>query len=138
MDAKVVWNQGLSFQGSANTGVNLNLDSSVDQGGSGNGFKPIELILVGIAGCTAMDVISILQKKQQQVSGFEVQAHAERAGEHPKVFTSVVVEYIITGHEIDRAAVERAVELSVTKYCAVQAMMAKAVPIEHRITIHST
>ena len=135
MEAKVVWNQNLSFSGSSDSGFSLNLDSAVEQGGGGDGFKPLELLLIGLAGCTAMDVISILQKKRQNVTGFEVRAHAERAIDHPRVFTAVVIEYLVSGTDIDRAAVERAVELSETKYCSAQAMLGKAVPIEHRITI---
>jgi putative redox protein len=135
MDAKVVWNQNMSFSGSSDSGFSLNLDTKVEQGGGGDGFSPLELLLVGLAGCTAMDVISILQKKRQDVTGFEVRAHAERAVDHPRVFTSVVIDYLVSGTDIDRAAVERAVELSETKYCPAQAMLGNSVPIEHRITI---
>jgi putative redox protein len=135
MDAKVVWNQNMSFSGSSDSGFSLNLDSAIEHGGGGDGFRPLELLLVGLAGCTAMDVISILQKKRQNVTGFEVRVHAERAVDHPRVFTSIMIEYLISGTDIDRAAVERAVELSETKYCSAQAMLVKAVPIEHQITI---
>ena len=83
-----------------------------------------------------MDVISILQKKRQDITGFEVNIAAERATDHPKVFTHVKVEYIVRGHQVDCAAVERAIELSVTKYCPAQAMLAKAVEIEHTYVIH--
>ncbi len=96
----------------------------------------MELIAIGLAGCTGMDVISILSKKKQKVTRFEVQVHAEKSTEHPKVFTRIEVEYIVEGEEIDRIAVERAVELSVTKYCPAQAMLMKAVPITHKITIY--
>jgi putative redox protein len=82
-----------------------------------------------------MDVISILQKKRQQVSAFEVLFHSERAENHPKVFTHIVLEYIVTGTDIDPAAVERAVQLSEEKYCPTQAMLKQAVPIDHTITI---
>ena len=135
MDAKVVWDQKMHFVGSAETGFSLNLDTRVEQGGDASGFSPLELLLVGLAGCTAMDVISILQKKRQDVTGFEVRTHADRATDHPRVFTAVVVEYIVTGNAIDREAVERAVELSTERYCSANAMLSKAVPIEHRITI---
>jgi len=83
-----------------------------------------------------MDVISILQKKRQDISGFEVHIDAERATDHPKVFTHMKIEYIVHGHQVDRAAVERAIELSTTKYCPAQAMLVKAVEIEHTYIIH--
>jgi putative redox protein len=137
LDAKVTWKNGLAFDGNADSGFALNLDAAVAHGGQDSGLRPLELILIGLAGCTAMDVISILQKKRQDVTGFEVRAHAERADDHPRVFTSVVIEYVVCGNNIDRAAVERAVELSETKYCSAQAMLVKAVPIEHRIIIET-
>jgi putative redox protein len=95
----------------------------------------MELIAIGLAGCTAMDVISILSKKRQEVSVFETLVHAERASEHPKVFTHVTIEYLLEGRNIDPAAVERAIELSAKKYCPAQAMLEKAVMIEHKYTI---
>ena len=104
-------------------------------GGANDGFRPMELIAVGLAGCTAMDVISILRKKQQDVTSFEVLVHADRSTEHPKVFTHAVIEYVVTGHNIDPAAVERAIQLSETRYCPAQAMLGKVFPIEHKVTI---
>jgi putative redox protein len=95
----------------------------------------MELILVGLVGCTAMDVISILQKKRQKVTGFTVRATAERADEHPKVFTSAVIEYTVTGHDISPKAVERALELSEQRYCPAQAMLGQVFPIELKYEI---
>lgn len=135
MDAKVVWKSRMSFNGTSDSGFSLPLGTDPELGGDNDGFRPLELIAIGLAGCTGMDVISILTKKKQNVTGFEVRVHTDKAMEHPKVFTKVDVEYIIEGKDIDRAAVERAVELSVTKYCPAQAMLSKAVPITHTITI---
>jgi putative redox protein len=136
MDAKVTWKgNGLAFEGTATSGFKLALGSSSESGTPDDGFRPLELLLVGLGGCTAMDVISILQKKRQDVTNFEIQVHAERAEDHPKVFTDVTVEYILTGKALDPAAVDRAVELSVTKYCSAQAMLAKAANITHKVTI---
>ncbi|MBN1373531.1 MAG: OsmC family protein [Anaerolineaceae bacterium] len=135
MDAKAIWKQGMSFDGTADSGFTIRMGASAEFGGADDGMRPMELVLVGLAGCTAMDVISILQKKRQEVTGFEVRAHADRATDHPKVFTHVVLEFVVTGKNIDRAAVERAVELSETKYCSAQAMLSKAVEIEHKITL---
>lgn len=133
--AKVVWKSGLSFEGSADSGFTLPLDTTIEQGGQNSGFRPMELLLVGLAGCTGMDVISILKKKQQNVVSFEVSVQGERAQEHPKIYTHITIEYVIIGHGIDPAAVERAVQLSETKYCSAQAMLSKAAKIDHVITI---
>jgi putative redox protein len=131
MDAKVSWQgSGLAFEGTATRGYKLALGNGDDPG-----FSPLELLLVGLGGCTGMDVISILQKKRQDVTGFEIQLHADRAEDHPRVFTDVVVEYIFSGNGLDPAAVERAVDLSVNKYCSAQAMLSKAANITHKITI---
>jgi putative redox protein len=136
MDASVVWKKGLSFTGSAATsGFSLPLGADPKVGGANDGFRPSELILVGLAGCTGMDVISILEKKRQQVTAFQVKAHGERASSDPMRFTSFLVEYVVTGKGIDPAAVERAVELSETKYCTVMATLRPAGPIERKITI---
>jgi len=135
MDAQLVWKRGMSFDGTADTGFTVPVGTTPDFGGDNDGFKPLELLLVGLAGCTAMDVVSILKKKRQDITNFEVKIHAERAEEHPKVFTSIVMEYIVKGNSIDPAAVERAVELSTTKYCSAHAMLRKAAPISHTITI---
>lgn len=136
MDASVVWKKGLSFTGTAAaTGFSLPLGADPKVGGDNDGFRPSELILVGLAGCTGMDVISILEKKRQTITAFEVRAHGERAATDPKRFTSFTVEYIVTGKGIDADAVERAVELSETKYCTVMATLRAAGPIERKIQI---
>jgi putative redox protein len=135
MDAQVIWKQGMSFDGKAASGFTLPLGTDIASGGENDGFRPLELLGVGLAGCTGMDVISILKKKQQEVTAFEVKVHADRADEHPRVFTHMTVEYVVTGKSIDPTAVDRAVELSVTKYCSAMAMLKKAVEIEHKVTI---
>ncbi len=135
MEAKVVWKGRMSFDGSSDSGFVVPLGTDPAVGGDNDGSRPMELIGIGLAGCTAMDVISILQKKKQKVNSFEVRVNAEKASEHPRVFTVIELEYIISGDDIDRAAVERAVELSETKYCPAQAMLSKAAKISHKITI---
>ncbi len=135
MDAKVVWKHGLSFTGLADTGFELPLGADPSVGGENDGFRPMELFAIGLAACTGMDVISILRKKQQDVTAFEVRTHVNRTDQHPKVFSAVEVEYVVSGRSIDPAAVELSVELSITKYCPAQAMLSKAVPITHKITI---
>ncbi len=135
MDAKVTWQGKMSFVGIADRGYTLPVDAAPEVGGEAKGFAPFELLSLGIASCTALDVISILEKKRQDVTAFEVRVHGDRATEHPKVFTYLMVEYVVTGHAIDPQAVERAVQLSEEKYCGAQAMFKKVVPIEHRIVI---
>jgi len=99
-------------------------------GGDNDGVRPMEMLAIGLAGCTAMDVISILTKKRQDVTQFEVQVHAERAAEHPKVFTGAVIEYFVVGRGVEEEAVVRAIELSAVRYCPAQAMFSKVFPIE--------
>ena len=125
----------MSFTGSAESGFSIPLGTSPDVGGDNDGFRPMELLAIGLAGCTAMDVISIMQKKKQEVTSFEVQVHADCAEDHPHVFTRIVIEYILGGRNIERAAAERAVQLSAEKYCPAQAMFSKIAPIELKITI---
>ena len=136
MDAKVVWKQKMTFEGTSDSGFKVPLGTVPAVGGDDDGFRPLELLAIGLAGCTAMDVMSILTKKKQAVRDFEVKVHAERAEEHPKVFTHLTIEYVVSGQNIDRSAVERAVELSETKYCPAQAMFKKIVPIDLMITIN--
>ncbi len=135
METKVTWKSRLSFDGVNTSGFKVPLGTDPAVGGDNDGFRPMELIAIGLAGCTAMDTISILQKKRQDVTAFEVVVHAERAKEHPKVFTNITLEYLIEGHQVDPAAVERAIELSATKYCPAQAMLDKAATIEHKYSL---
>lgn len=135
MEAKVIWKTGLGFTGTSDSGFTLPLGAKSEIGTPNDGFRPVELLAIGLAGCTAMDVISILEKKKEQVSSFEVTVHAPRAAEHPKVFTQAEIVFHLTGKNIDPAAVERAIELSSTKYCPAHAMLEKAFPITTRYEI---
>ncbi|KPL70077.1 osmotically inducible protein OsmC [Ornatilinea apprima] len=135
MEGKVTWRQGMSFTGEAASGWRIPIGTSRDHGGHDDGAAPMELMAMGLASCSGMDVISILKKKQQAVTDFEVKFQIERAKDHPKVFTHIVLEYVVTGHSVDPAAVERAVELSTTKYCPGYAMMKQVVPIEVKISV---
>ena len=129
MDAKVTWHGKMSFTGSADTGFEVPLGSSPLVGGDNDGFRPLELMAISLAGCTAMDVISILKKKRQDVTSFEVRVNAERADQHPKVFSDAIIDYVVTGHNLDEKALVRAIELSATRYCPAQSMLSKAFPI---------
>ena len=130
MDAALKWQGGMKFIATADSNHNVILDSDPSVGGTDLGSRPMELILEGLAGCTAMDVISIMRKKRQNVTGFEVTAHADRAEQHPKVFTAIEINYIFRGKNIDPKAVERAIELSEQIYCPAQAMLAQIAPIK--------
>jgi putative redox protein len=136
VDAKVKWQGRLSFTGSSDSGFQLPLGSDPSVGGDNDGFRPMELLAVGLAACTAMDVISILNKKKQAVTDFEVQVHAGRAPEHPKVITDALIEYFITGKNLDEGSLLRAIELSATRYCPAQAMFSKLMPIEMKYYIY--
>jgi putative redox protein len=126
----------MAFTGSLeSSGYLIPLDSSKSVGGRELGFQPLQLFAVGLVGCTGMDVISILQKKRVEVTDFEVSAEIERAKEHPKIFTKIQLIYKVTGKNIDRKDVERAVDLSETKYCPAQAMLEKTAEISHKIII---
>ncbi len=130
--AHVVWEgQGLGFQAIGGSGFQIRFDSPAGPGGG----SPMELVALASAGCTASDVISILQKKQQKVTAFEVNVIGLRAADHPKVFTEIDLEYVVTGLNIDPKAVARAIELSLTKYCSVNLMLEKAVKINPRYRI---
>jgi putative redox protein len=130
MKANVTWQQGMNFMGKANSGFAVQMDADRSVGGNENGIRPMEMIALGLAGCTAMDVISILQKKRQNVTDFEVMVDAARSADHPKVFTNAVITYIVSGHDVEESALLRSIELSVTKYCPVQAMLEQAFPMD--------
>ena len=129
MNEKVTWVKGIEFVGSAASGGSLKV------GGEGN-LKPTEMVMLGLAGCTAMDVISILGKKQQAVTAFEVSVESTRRADHPMSFTSATVHYKVTGTNVDPVAVARAIELSTTKFCTVSTTLEKAMPIAFAYTVH--
>lgn len=135
MEAKVIWREGLSFTGTAGSGFEVALGTAYSEGGKDDGFRPMELLATGLAGCTAMDVVSILNKKKQKLTSFEVKAYMRRAAEHPKVFTQGLIEYFIGGHNIEEPAVVRAIELSATRYCSAHAMFSRLFPIEFKYHI---
>jgi putative redox protein len=137
MNAKVNWHGKLSFTGSADTGFEVPLGASPQVGGDNDGFRPLELMAVSLAGCTAMDVISILQKKRQQIDDFRVEVDTDQANEHPKVFTAATIEYHVSGKDINEKAVVRAIELSATRYCPAQSMLADVFPMTLKYFIYN-
>lgn len=136
MKATVNWNGGMNFTGVPGSGFPVQMDADVDFGGNNSGVRPMEMIALGLAGCTAMDVVSILQKKRQKITRFEVNVDAPRSKDYPKVFTSAILTFIVTGVDVDEAALLRAIELSATKYCPVHAMLEQTFPIEMHYEIY--
>jgi putative redox protein len=136
MKATTRWKEDMTFVGMPDSGFPVQMDADPSYGGTNNGVRPMELIALGLAGCTAMDVISILRKKRQQVTQFEVKVNAPRSPEYPKVFTSALITYAVSGKRIEESAVLRSIELAATKYCPAQYMLAKAFPMELRYEIY--
>jgi putative redox protein len=137
MDAKVTWGGRMTFKGKAGTDFEVPLGADPKVGGDNDGFRPMELMAISLAGCTAMDVISILRKKRQEVAAYEVKVHTEQADNFPKVFTEATIEYHVTGADVDEKAVLRAIELSARTYCPAQAMLAKAFPIALKYFVYA-
>jgi len=136
MNATVNWKENMTFVGTPDSGFTVFMDTDPSVGGTNSGVRPMEMIALGLAGCTAMDVISILRKKQLDVTQFEVKVDAPRSEEHPKVFTSAVITYLVTGRDITESAVLRAIELSATKYCPAQIMLGQAFPMDLQYEIY--
>jgi putative redox protein len=136
MKATVQWKENMNFVGMPDSGFPIQMDSDSYFGGTNQGVRPMEMIALGLAGCTAMDVLSILQKKRQKVTSFEVRVDAPRSADHPRVFTSAVISYVVTGKNVDETAVLRALELSFTKYCPAQKMLDGAFPMDLRYEIY--
>jgi putative redox protein len=115
--AMAVWKDGLAFEATAGSGFKVTMDTAEGR----TGFSPMELLLVSVAGCTGMDVIDILRKKRQAVTGLEIRVTGTRAEEHPRKYTAIRIRYVVTGRQVDPEAVRRSIELSETKYCSVTA-----------------
>lgn len=114
-------------------GHKVRMDAGPDSGGSGQGPRPKPLVLAAAAGCTGMDVVSLLEKMRIRVSGFEMEVEGDLTEEHPKTYDAVRLVYRFRGKELDRARIEKAVELSQTRYCGVGALLRKALPYSYRI-----
>ena len=123
--------KGITFAGKTNSNHWITVDGPEEFGGSNAGVRPKELVLIALAGCTSSDVVSILKKKRVILDDFEVNIFAEMSEEHPKVYTNINLEFVFYGEDINEKDVERAIELSQTKYCSVSAMLNKSVEINH-------
>jgi putative redox protein len=127
--------KGITFVGKTDSNHWITLDGPENFGGSNSGIRPKELILLALAGCTASDVVTILDKKKIKLNNFEINITAQVQDEHPQIFTHISLEYVFYGHNVPVDSVERAIELSLTKYCSVTAMLQKAVEITHSYKI---
>ncbi len=135
MKARVQWLDGRAFVGESGSGHAVVMDGSPESGGRDIGVRPMEMLLLGLGGCTAFDVVHILEKSRETVTACDVSLEAERAPEDPKVFTHVKITYRLRGRDLKPAAVERAINLSAEKYCSASIMFGKTAKIEHSWTI---
>lgn len=131
----VSWLGDLAFSAELN-GHKIMIDSSLENGGKNQGPRPKGFLLVGLAGCTGMDVVSILKKMKIEKYQLQIQIHASQTEEHPKIYDRILVEYLFTGKDLPLDKLKRAVELSETRYCGVSAMLRQTAVIETKITIN--
>ncbi|MEE8428616.1 MAG: OsmC family protein [Gammaproteobacteria bacterium] len=131
MQARVKWVQDVTFVGESGSGHAVVMDGPADSGGRDLGIRPMEMILLGLGGCAAFDVIHILRRARQPVTDCVVELKAERADKIPRVFTRIHVHFVITGKGVAEKQVARAVELSAEKYCSASIMLGKVVELSH-------
>ena len=137
MECKINWlaSSGIAFMAETGTGHILNMDGAPEAGGRNLAPRPMELMLAGAGGCTAFDVVLILQRSRQNISACEVSLQAERAETDPKVFTKINLHFTVKGKDLDPSKVERAINLSHDKYCSATAMLGKTAEITHSFEI---
>ncbi len=135
MKARIKWVEDLQFVGESGTGHTIVMDGPEKLGGHGTGMRPMELLLLGMGGCTSFDMVQMLKKGRQDIRDCVVEIDSERSDEIPKVFTKIHVRYTITGKNVKEAQVKRAVELSTEKYCSASLMLAKTAEITHEYEI---
>ena len=139
MECKVTWaGEGMSFVAETGSRHELVMDGAPETGGRNLGPRPMELLLAGTGGCTAFDVVMILQKGRHQVTDCEVQISAERAETDPKVFTRIHFNFKVSGEQLKREIVERAIKLSKEKYCSASIMLGKTAAITHSLELIET
>jgi len=137
MKARIKWVEAATFLGESGSGHAVVMDGPPEGGGRDLGIRPMELLLLGMGGCTAYDVVHILKKARQPVTDCVVELVAERAETEPKVFTRIHVHFVVTGDGVQDKQVERAVELSAGKYCSASIMLGKVAEITHDFEIHA-
>ena len=145
--ARAHWLEGMKFVGAGWSGHEVVMDAAADAGGAdvqehlrgrSTGARPMELLLVGLAGCTGMDVVSLLRKMRVPFVGLEFNISADKSEEHPSVFTAIRLEYVVRGRNVDPEKVKKAIDLSQERYCSVSAMLKKACPVEYSFRIEES
>ena len=135
MHARIKWVENVCFVGESETGHAIVIDGAPESGGRNLGMRPMELLLIGMGSCTAFDVVTILKKGRQDVTDCYAELDATRADEVPKVFTKIHVHFVVKGHNLSAAQVERAIKLSAEKYCSASLMLGKTAEITHDFEI---
>jgi putative redox protein len=135
MKARIKWIEGVSFAGQSESGHTVVMDGPPDSGGKNLGVRPMEMLLLGMGGCTAFDVVHILRKSRQPISDCVAEMDATRADTDPKVFTKIHVHFIVSGKGLDPKRVEQAIKLSAEKYCSASIMLGKVAEVTHDFEI---
>ena len=131
MNLSVNWVDGMLMVGKSHSGHSITMDGPIEIGGENLGVRPMEMLLLGVAGCTMIDVVTILKKMRQDLSHCETKISAERANEHPKVFTDIHIHFVVKGKDLDSKKVDKAIKLSAEKYCSASIMLGKTAKITH-------
>jgi putative redox protein len=131
MDISVNWVDGLLMVGKSDSGHTITMDGPPESGGENLGVRPMEMLLLGVAGCTMIDVVTTLKKMRQDLSHLETKINAERATDHPKVFTDIHIQFILKGQNLDEKKVDKAITLSAEKYCSASIMLGETATITH-------
>ena len=135
MKTRITWKGNVSFQAESGSGHSVLMDGAPEAGGQNMGPRPMEMLLMGLGGCTTFDVVLILKKSRQEISDCVVEIEAERAPVDPKVFTHIHLHFMITGNHLNPQQVERAINLSAEKYCSASIMLKNTVKITHDFEI---
>ncbi len=135
MNISVNWVDGMLMVGKSDSGHTITMDGPPEIGGDNLGVRPMEMLLLGVAGCTMIDVVTTLKKMRQDLSYFQTKISAERANDHPKVFTDIHIQFVIKGKDLDSKKVEKAITLSAEKYCSASIMLGKTANITHDFEI---
>jgi len=131
MNISVNWVDGLLMVGKSDSGHTITMDGPPESGGENLGVRPMEMLLLGVAGCTMIDVVTTLKKMRQDLSHLETKINAERATDHPKVFTDIHIQFILKGQNLDEKKVDKAITLSADKYCSASIMLGEMATITH-------
>jgi len=131
MNISVNWVDGLLMVGKSDSSHTITMDGPPESGGENLGVRPMEMLLLGVAGCTMIDVVTTLKKMRQDLSHLETKINAERATDHPKVFTNIHIQFILKGQNLDEKKVDKAITLSAEKYCSASIMLGETATITH-------